>query len=96
MVQSMLRVAAARHRLVASLLTDPCDRAIINQYADEVEDLTRLEVKAAYAPSEEAPAIARAEFGGNLRKIFDPAPSSSFDALIEGLNAPNCQLIGNF
>lgn len=88
MVQSMLRVAAERHRVVASLLSDPGDRAIVNQYADEVERLCRLEVKAAYSPAAEAPAVTLLEFGGNLRRIFKPDTSFVFDELVEALGAP--------
>ena len=64
-----------------------CDRAIINQYADEVEDLSRIEVNAANSPGAEALTIRLMEFGGILRKTFKPEPSSLFDELIDALNA---------
>jgi hypothetical protein len=88
MVGSSIRNAAERHRSVANLLSDPHDRAILNAYADEVEDLTKYEVT---VPSHCSPMLGNAGprmllFRSALKSIFQPDPDHLFDLLVEALD----------
>ena len=87
MIRSSLRDAAERHRSVASLLSDPTDRNIINDYADEVDALARREMP---EPSVCSPVAANAgprliDFSGMLKAIYQPNPTHLFDDLLDGL-----------
>ena len=81
---SILRATAERHRMVASALSDPRDRAIINQYADEVEDLGRLEVAVPMIEDQSGDTRHR-ELAFLFAKIYRPEPSLVFEELIKAL-----------
>ena len=88
MIHSQLHHAAERHRSVASLLSDPTDRAIINHYADEVDALAAREMP---VPSHCSPVAASAGprlmvFSGMLKTIFQPDPTHLFEDLLHRLD----------
>ena len=92
MSSSLLRATAERHRLVASALSDPRDQAIVNQFADEVEDLGRLEV-AEPTLENNGGDPRRRELAFLFAKIYRPEPSLVFEELLEALNPDERDLI---
>jgi hypothetical protein len=88
MVGSSLRNAAERHRSVASLLSNPHDRAILNGYADEVEDLAKYEVT---VPSHCSPMLEKAGprmllISSAIKSAFQPDPDHLFNERVEALD----------
>jgi hypothetical protein len=67
------------------VLTNPEDRAIINQFADEVESLSRLEVTVPGWFASEPSNPTRAVIEVVLPKLFKPEPTSDFDTLLNAL-----------
>ena len=84
MSSSLLRATAERHRLVASTLSDPRDRAIVNRFADEVEDLGRLEVAVPVVRDGDGNPRCR-ELGFLFAKVYRPDPSLLFEELLDAL-----------
>lgn len=82
MPSTLLRATAERHRLVASALSDPRDRAIVNQFADEVEDLGRLEAAIPPMPYDPNSDPRRVELAFLFARIYRPEPSSLFEELL--------------
>lgn len=85
MSSSLLRASAERHRLVGSALSDPRDRAIVNQFADEVENLGRLEVAVPLLDGR-CGNPRRRELAFLFAKIYRPEPSMAFEELLEALS----------
>ena len=86
MAHSLLHAAAERHRFVASVLTDPADRAIIEQFADEVDSLARAEVAVPDLSVEDSTDPHRAMLGSMLVEAFRTDHTFLFDDLLEALD----------
>lgn len=85
MAQSFFRAAAERHRQVANLLSDPEDQAIVNQYADDVESLSRFEVNACWPTTAEPLQRRICEIGFMLKESYEVKPGTRFAELLGGL-----------
>ena len=85
MPYSLIHAAAERHRLVATTLSDSKDRAIINQFADEVDALSRFEVTAPGPAANGCLAETRGVVGATLATVFRPEPTSQFADLLHAL-----------
>lgn len=87
MSRSQLHDAAARHRSVAELLSDPRDRAIIKQYADEVDllALREIPVPCPCSPMAAAAGSRLMVFSGLLKTIYQPDPAHVFEDLLDRL-----------
>lgn len=85
MPNSLIHAAAERHRLVATALSDPNDRAIINQFADEVDALSRFEITAPNPAVGSCIAETRSMVGATLATIFRPEPTWLFADLLQAL-----------
>ena len=83
----LLRAAADRHRLVASTLSNPKDRAIINYYADEVESLELVEVTASGRPANDNTLSKCWMLADSLAKVYPSEPTSMFDDLLLSLDS---------
>ena len=84
MPYSHIRAAADRHRAVATALTNPTDRAIVNSFADEVATLARFE----FCVSDEQQAACsdrRSLISPILMKAFPQQYSSRFNDLLRAL-----------
>ena len=87
MPNALLHATAERHRLIASGLTDPRDRAIVNRFADEIEDLARLEVAVPPPLDREGGYPRRGELAFLFGRIYRPAQSLVFEELLDTLEA---------
>ena len=86
MFRSKLQIAAERHRLVASTLNNPEDRAILTSYADEVQELATWEVSPpAFDPVPGDVDAKRRALGSLLLKVYPPKSAFAFEDLLGAL-----------